>query len=146
MKLHDFFRSAASQRVRIALNLKGLTATQVSHHLPKGEHKSASYVALNPQGLVPTLEGDAELTFEPGTQPGDVRVLRGRGLPVLQGFGRGNQPVRKGKKSVAAHHAALERQAGLARLPHGDPAGVHATHLPRPNAQGAIDGDVNDGV
>ena len=42
---------------------------------------------------VPTLEGDAELTFEPGTQPGEVRVLRGRGLPVLQGFGRGNQRV-----------------------------------------------------
>src|ERR671937_2025501 len=42
---------------------------------------------------VPTLEGDVELTFEPGTQPGEVRVLRGRGLPVLQGFGRGNQRV-----------------------------------------------------
>ena len=33
------------------------------------------------------------MTFEPGTQPGEVRVLRGRGLPVLQGFGRGNQRV-----------------------------------------------------
>jgi molecular chaperone DnaJ len=42
---------------------------------------------------VPTLEGDHELTFEPGTQPGEVRVLRGKGLPVLQGFGRGNQRV-----------------------------------------------------
>jgi molecular chaperone DnaJ len=42
---------------------------------------------------VPTLEGDAEVTFEPGTQPGEVHVLRGRGLPVLQGFGRGNQRV-----------------------------------------------------
>jgi molecular chaperone DnaJ len=42
---------------------------------------------------VPTLAGDTELTFEPGTQPGEIRVLRGRGLPVLQGFGRGNQRV-----------------------------------------------------
>ena len=42
---------------------------------------------------VPTLEGDLDVTFEPGTQPGEVRVLRGRGLPVLQGFGRGNQRV-----------------------------------------------------
>jgi molecular chaperone DnaJ len=49
--------------------------------------------ALGATVPVPTLEGDAELTFEPGTQPGDVRVLRGRGLPVLQGFGRGNQRV-----------------------------------------------------
>ena len=49
--------------------------------------------ALGATVAVPTLDGDAELTFEPGTQPGDVRVLRGRGLPVLQGFGRGNQRV-----------------------------------------------------
>src|ERR671937_785643 len=42
---------------------------------------------------VPTLEGEVELTFEPGTQSGGIRVLRGKGLPVLQGFGRGNQRV-----------------------------------------------------
>jgi maleylpyruvate isomerase len=58
MKLHGFFRSSAAQRVRIALNLKGLVASQVSHHLAKGEHKQAGYVALNPQGLVPSLELD----------------------------------------------------------------------------------------
>ena len=32
-------------------------------------------------------------SFEPGTQPGEIRVLRGRGMPVLQGFGRGDQRV-----------------------------------------------------
>jgi maleylpyruvate isomerase len=58
MKLHGFFRSSAAQRVRIALNLKGVKASQLSHHLPKGEHKAEGYVALNPQGLVPTLELD----------------------------------------------------------------------------------------
>jgi len=58
MKLHGFFRSSAAQRVRIALNLKGLKATPVSHHLAKGEHKQEGYVALNPQGLVPSLELD----------------------------------------------------------------------------------------
>lgn len=58
MKLHGFFRSSAAQRVRIALNLKGLSVTQVPLQLPKGEHKSAGYVALNPQGLVPSLELD----------------------------------------------------------------------------------------
>jgi maleylpyruvate isomerase len=58
MKLHGFFRSSAAQRVRIALNLKGLPVVQVSHHLAKGEHKGAGYVALNPQGLVPSLELD----------------------------------------------------------------------------------------
>src|SRR2546423_13140566 len=49
--------------------------------------------ALGATLTVPTLEGEAELTFEPGTQPGEIRVLRGHGLPVLQGFGRGNQRV-----------------------------------------------------
>jgi molecular chaperone DnaJ len=42
---------------------------------------------------VPTLDGDLELEFEPGVQPGEIRVLRGRGMPVLQGFGRGDQRV-----------------------------------------------------
>jgi molecular chaperone DnaJ len=49
--------------------------------------------ALGAAVAVPTLEGEQELTFDPGTQPGEVVVLRGRGLPVLQGFGRGNQRV-----------------------------------------------------
>ena len=33
------------------------------------------------------------LEFAPGTQPGEVRVLRGKGMPVLQGFGRGDHRV-----------------------------------------------------
>jgi molecular chaperone DnaJ len=54
---------------------------------------TVTQAALGATVTVPTLEGDVELTFEPGTQPGEIRVLRGRGLPVLQGFGRGNQRV-----------------------------------------------------
>ena len=49
--------------------------------------------ALGKKVEVPTLEGDVELELEPGTQPGEVRVLKGRGMPVLQGFGRGDQRV-----------------------------------------------------
>jgi molecular chaperone DnaJ len=49
--------------------------------------------ALGAAVTVPTLEGEQELTFDAGTQPGEIVVLRGRGLPVLQGFGRGNQRV-----------------------------------------------------
>jgi molecular chaperone DnaJ len=49
--------------------------------------------ALGATVSVPTLDGDVALEFEPGTQPGEVRVLRGRGMPVLQGFGRGDQRV-----------------------------------------------------
>ena len=49
--------------------------------------------ALGARVSVPTLDGEVELEFGPGTQPGEVRVLRGRGMPVLQGFGRGDQRV-----------------------------------------------------
>jgi molecular chaperone DnaJ len=47
--------------------------------------------ALGAKVSVPTLEGSQELDFAPGTQPGEVRVLRGKGMPVVQGFGRGDQ-------------------------------------------------------
>lgn len=56
MKLHGYFRSSASYRVRIALNLKGLGAEHLPHHLRKGEQRNPSYLAINPQGLVPTLQ------------------------------------------------------------------------------------------
>jgi len=49
--------------------------------------------ALGARVAVPTLEGEVEVEFPPGTQPGEIRVLRGRGVPVLQGFGRGDQRV-----------------------------------------------------
>jgi molecular chaperone DnaJ len=49
--------------------------------------------ALGATVSVETLEGVEELEFSPGTQPGEVRVLRGKGIPVLQGFGRGDQRV-----------------------------------------------------
>lgn len=59
MKLHGYFRSSASYRVRIALNMKGLTPEHLPHHLRKGEQCAPAYLAINPQGLVPTLESDA---------------------------------------------------------------------------------------
>ena len=49
--------------------------------------------ALGTSLKLPTLDGELELEFKPGTQPGETRVLRGRGMPVLQGFGRGDHRV-----------------------------------------------------
>ena len=49
--------------------------------------------ALGAAVTVATLDGDEELAFEAGTQPGAIVVLRGRGMPVLQGFGRGDHRV-----------------------------------------------------
>jgi molecular chaperone DnaJ len=49
--------------------------------------------ALGTTVTVDTLEGPHELDFGPGAQPGEIRTLRGRGMPVLQGFGRGDHRV-----------------------------------------------------
>ncbi len=58
MKLHNYFRSSASFRVRIALALKGLSYDYVPVHIARGEHKQPGYLAVSPSMLVPTLETD----------------------------------------------------------------------------------------
>ena len=55
MKLYNFFRSGTSHRLRIALNLKGLSAQYVAVDLRTEEHLAGAFKALNPQGLVPAL-------------------------------------------------------------------------------------------
>ena len=63
IRLHDYYRSSAAYRVRIALNLKGLDYKQVKVNLLEDGQKSDAYRALNPQGLIPMLEIDgARLT------------------------------------------------------------------------------------
>lgn len=71
MILHGFKFSSASYRVRIALNLLGVTFVEKSYMLRKGEQYSAGYRSVNPQGLVPALELD------------DGRVLS-QSLAILQ--------------------------------------------------------------
>ena len=56
MKLYNYFRSSASFRVRIALQIKGLPYDYISVHLAKGAHKQADYTALAADGLVPLLD------------------------------------------------------------------------------------------
>jgi len=56
--LHDYFRSSAAYRVRIALRLKGIGHDSVSVDLRTGAHKDEGYRELNPQGFVPMLEID----------------------------------------------------------------------------------------
>lgn len=58
MKLYNYFRSSASFRVRIALNLKGLAYEYVPVHIAKGEHKLSAYTEVSADWLVPTLEID----------------------------------------------------------------------------------------
>ena len=64
MKLHGYYRSSASFRVRIALNLKGIDYESVTHHLRRNEQRAPDYLALNPQGLVPVLDDDDDVLIQ----------------------------------------------------------------------------------
>ena len=95
MILHGYFRSTAAWRVRIALNLKGLSVETVPHNLVTGTQNAPDYLKINPQGLVPALildetDGGQVLTQslaiceyldevypEPKLLPGDA-VMRAR--------------------------------------------------------------------
>ena len=61
MKVYTYFRSSAAYRLRIALNLKGLSGDMVSVHLQKdgGQHRKPEYRAINPQMRVPALKLDS---------------------------------------------------------------------------------------
>lgn len=63
MKLYNFFRSSASYRVRIALNLKGLSYEYIPIHLRRdgGEQYTATYKEVNPQSLIPALEDEGRV-------------------------------------------------------------------------------------
>jgi maleylpyruvate isomerase len=61
VKVYTYFRSSAAYRLRIALNLKGLSGDMVSIHLQKdgGQHRKPEYRAINPQMRVPALKLDS---------------------------------------------------------------------------------------
>ena len=64
MKLYTFFRSSASYRVRIALNLKGIPYDAAFISLPKNEQTQPDYLNVNPQGRVPTLDVDGGILIQ----------------------------------------------------------------------------------
>jgi len=61
IRLHDYWRSSASYRVRIALAMKQVDYERHTVNLLKREHVSPENLAVNPQGLVPTLEIDGHI-------------------------------------------------------------------------------------
>ena len=54
--LHDYWRSSASWRVRIALSIKGVKWQSRSHDLTRNEQRDSEYLSLNPQGFVPSWQ------------------------------------------------------------------------------------------
>ena len=146
MKLYNYFRSSASFRVRIALQIKGLPYEYVPVHLVKGEHKRPEFTALSPEGLVPLLETDGGLRLtqsmaiieyldethpQPALLPGDalararVRALSQivaceihplNNLRVLKYVVHGLQADDAAKTAWYQHWVALGLQAYEARL------------------------------
>lgn len=104
---HSFFLSSASYRVRIAIHLKNLDVEEVVYVLRDNEQRSPSYLAKNPQGLVPALETDDGLVIsqslaiinyletiypEPRLLPKDI-VARTRALEIALSIGCDVHPL-----------------------------------------------------
>lgn len=103
MKLHTYYRSSASYRVRIALNLKGIDATEEYVHLTRngGGQFAAAFDTLNPQHLVPVLEDDALVL------PQSLAIMEyldetRSGMPLLPADARGRARVRALSQAIAA--------------------------------------------
>ncbi|KGH21328.1 maleylacetoacetate isomerase [Comamonas thiooxydans] len=64
MKLYSFFRSGTSHRLRIALNLKGLSVDYIPVDLRVDENHGAAFKAIHPQGLVPALDLDGQILIQ----------------------------------------------------------------------------------
>ena len=64
MKLYSFFRSGTSHRLRIALNLKGISTDYVAVDLRVDEQQKDAFKAINPQGLVPALHTGEQVMIQ----------------------------------------------------------------------------------
>ncbi|WP_170366195.1 maleylacetoacetate isomerase [Ruegeria arenilitoris] len=99
--LYDYWRSSASYRVRIALNLAGIAYRTQTVDLVKGEQTAPAHLARNPQGFVPVLEIDGvQLTQS-------LAILdyldRTRGLNLLP-----DEPVARARAQALAHAIAVD--------------------------------------
>ena len=61
LKLYNYYRSSASFRVRIALNLKKIPYENISVHLAKNEQNAPEFQSINPQALIPVLQDNDKI-------------------------------------------------------------------------------------
>src|SRR3954468_13189710 len=93
--LYDYWRSSASYRVRIALNLKGVDYESRQIDLRAGDQQSDDYRAVNPQGLVPMLEIDGH------------RLTQSIAIIAYLDLRYANQPLIPASAAERAHVTAL---------------------------------------
>lgn len=98
LKLHGYFYSSASYRVRIALNLKGLPWQHAGVNLRVGEQKTDTFKALNPAGFVPLLED------------GEFRISQS--LAIIDYL----EQIKPEPQLIPAHGAARSRVLEIANL------------------------------
>ncbi|SHJ56234.1 maleylacetoacetate isomerase [Shimia gijangensis] len=99
--LYDYWRSSASYRLRIAMNLAGIEYQAISVDLVKGDHRSAEHLARNPQGLVPVLEIDGHSFTQSLAILDYLNETRGLGLSP-------KDPAEATKVKALAHSVAVD--------------------------------------
>ncbi|MFP4274314.1 MAG: maleylacetoacetate isomerase [Paracoccaceae bacterium] len=99
--LFDFWRSSASYRLRIALNLAGIDYRAVPVDLPSKQHKTDAHMARNPQGLVPVLDIDGHRFTQSLAILDYLDETRGLGLLPAD-------PVERAHARALAHSVAVD--------------------------------------
>lgn len=99
--LYDYWRSSASYRVRIALNLAGLDWRAVAVDLTDGSQRAEDHLARNPQGLVPVLDIDGQRFTQSLAIIEYLDETRGLGLLP-------DDPVGRARVRAMAHAVAME--------------------------------------
>lgn len=115
MKLYGYFRSSATYRVRIALNLKGIPCTSAPVHLVRGEQFESGYRLLNPQSVVPTLDDHGTILTQSLAIMEYLEETHPR-PPLLPADARGRARVRGLSLAIACEIHPLNNLRVLNRL------------------------------